>query len=115
FGFKDKMASEVNDEFEVVDDVIVTKTNNNGGINGGITNGMPLLFKTVVKPTASISRHQNSVNFKTNENVDLVIQGRHDPAIIHRARVVVDSMTAITLVDCLIERYGIVWFQGGQQ
>lgn len=111
FGFKDKMSSEVNDEFEMVEGQIQTKTNNNGGINGGITNGMPILFKTVVKPTSSIAKHQNSVNFKTKENVDLEIKGRHDPAIIHRARVVVDSMAAITLVDCLIERYGIVWFQ----
>ncbi|SJZ95783.1 chorismate synthase [Anaerorhabdus furcosa] len=112
FGFKDKMSSEVNDEFEVIDGNIVTKTNNNGGINGGISNGMPILFKTVVKPTSSIAKHQKSVNFNTKENVDLEIKGRHDPAIIHRARVVVDSMAAITLVDCLMERYGMVWFQG---
>ncbi|MEG0176835.1 chorismate synthase [Anaerorhabdus sp.] len=115
FGFKDKYSSEVNDEFEIVNGKVVTKTNNNAGINGGITNGMPIKFKTVVKPTPSIAKQQNSINFKTNENVHLEINGRHDPAIIHRARVVIDSMVAITLVDCLIERFGITWFQEGIQ
>lgn len=112
FDFANYTGSKCNDQFIYVDGKTKTVTNNNGGINGGISNGMPINFKTVIKPTPSISLKQQSVNFKSNENVDLVIEGRHDPAIIHRARVVVDSMTALTLVDCLIERYGILWFQG---
>lgn len=111
FDFANYTASQCNDQFINYHENIKTSTNNNGGINGGISNGMPIHFKTVIKPTPSISKNQDSVNFKTKEKVDLVIEGRHDPAIIHRARVVVDSMTALTLVDCLIERYGILWFQ----
>ena len=92
-------------------DRIVTKTNNNGGINGGITNGMPILFQTVMKPTPSIYQEQETVDYSKGENAILQIQGRHDPAIIHRARVVVDSVTAIGLVDLFCERYGYTWME----
>lgn len=112
FGFADKYASEVNDEFRMRDGRIITTTNNNGGINGGISNGMPIRFKMVVKPTPSIAQCQKSVNFKTMEDADIEIHGRHDPAIIHRARVVVDSMVALTLVDCLMDTFGRNWFRG---
>ncbi len=115
FGFADKMASQVNDQFQMKDGRIVTTTNNNGGINGGISNGMPIRFKTVVKPTPSIAQKQHSVNFKTMEDTDLEIVGRHDPAIIHRARVVVDSMVALTLVDCLMDTYGRNYFIGDKK
>lgn len=112
FGFAEMKGSEANDAFEVVDGTVVTKTNNNGGINGGITNGMPILFNTVIKPTPSIFKTQDTVNMSTMENVSFQIQGRHDPAIIHRARVVVDSMTAIILGDMLALRYGTDWLSG---
>lgn len=102
--------SEANDEFAVKDGKITTKTNNNGGINGGITNGMPLEFTVAVKPTPSIYKKQNTVNFKTGEDSSLEIKGRHDPAIIHRARVVVDSITALILCDLLITRFGTQFF-----
>ena len=110
FGFAGMKGSAANDEFTVLDGKVVTTTNNNGGINGGITNGMPLLFTVAVKPTPSIYKRQNTVNFKTRENADLIINGRHDPAIIHRARVVVDSITALTLCDLLIMRFGTQFF-----
>lgn len=113
FAFAEMKGSEANDPFEVQDGVVVTKTNNNGGVNGGITNGMPILFNTVIKPTPSIFKVQDTVNMKTKENVSYQIQGRHDPAIIHRARVVVDSMTAIVLCDMLALRYGTDWLQEG--
>ena len=109
FGFADKKASQANDEFTVVDGKIQTKTNNNGGINGGITNGMPVIFSCAVKPTPSIFKQQNTVNMATNENAVLSLKGRHDPAIIHRARVVVDSITAIALCDLLVTRFGTDW------
>ena len=106
FDFADKLGSSVNDQFILDGDAIKTKTNNNGGLNGGITNGMPIVIKTAIKPTPSIYKNQSSVNLKTNEEVALQIKGRHDPAIIHRARVVVDSMVAIGIADLLITKYG---------
>ena len=109
FAFAEMKGSEANDPFEMQDGKIVTKTNHNGGINGGITNGMPVLFSTVIKPTPSIYKEQQTVNMATKENVSIQIQGRHDPAIIHRARVVVDSVTAIVLADMLALRYGTDW------
>lgn len=109
FAFATMKGSEANDPFEMSDGAVMTKTNNNGGINGGITNGMPILFNTVIKPTPSIFKEQETVNLETKENVSFQIQGRHDPAIIHRARVVVDSVTAIVLADMLALRYGTDW------
>lgn len=110
FGFANMKGSQANDAFEMQDGEVATKTNHNGGINGGITNGMPLRFQTVVKPTPSIYKKQETVNIETKTNEVLQIEGRHDPAIIHRARVVVDSMTAIVLSDLLALRYGTDWF-----
>lgn len=109
FAFAEMKGSKANDPFEIQEGVVVTKTNNNGGINGGITNGMPVLFNTVIKPTPSIYKEQKTVNIDTKENVSFQIQGRHDPAIIHRARVVVDSMTAIVIADMLAMRFGTDW------
>lgn len=109
FAFAEMKGSEANDPFEMKDGKVQTKTNNNGGINGGITNGMPILFNTVIKPTPSIYKEQETVDINKMENVSYQIQGRHDPAIIHRARVVVDSMTAIVIADMLALRYGTDW------
>lgn len=109
FGYADKKGSTANDEFTMVDGSVQTKTNNNGGVNGGITNGMPIVFSCAVKPTPSIFKQQNTVDFIKNEDAILNIKGRHDPAIIHRARVVVDSVTAITLCDLLATRFGTDW------
>ena len=103
FGFSDVYGSEANDPI-TYDKGFHTATNNNGGINGGISNGMPIRIRTVIKPTASIYKEQNTVDLKTHEAVKLQIQGRHDPAIIHRARIVVDSVLAIGILDQLMER-----------
>lgn len=113
FGFADLKGSEANDSFEIQDGKIVTKTNNNGGINGGITNGMPVSFRTVVKPTPSIYKKQETIDIGAMEQTVLQIEGRHDPAIIHRARVVVDSMTAIVVADMLTTRFGTDWLYKG--
>lgn len=106
FGFSLGTGSVLNDAFEIVDGKIVTKTNNNGGINGGITNGMPVVFNTCVKPTPSISINQETVDFVDLKNVSLSIEGRHDPAIIRRIAVVIDSITAIVIADLLVTKYG---------
>ncbi len=106
FGFSDLYGSQANDAFAMQDGKVVTKTNHNGGINGGISNGMPIRFTTAIKPTPSIAQKQQTVNFIKNEETEIEIHGRHDPAIIHRARVVVDSMTAFVLADMLASHYG---------
>ena len=111
FGFADCLGSTANDGFETDGKNVYTTTNNNGGINGGISNGMPVIFRVAVKPTPSIFQPQNTVNLETMENTQLEIKGRHDPAIFHRARVVVDSLTALALLDLLVQRYGERWLR----
>lgn len=114
FAFAKLLGSEANDSLRSESGKIYTKTNNNGGINGGITNGMDILFRLAVKPTPSIFKKQETIDLKTKENKELVINGRHDPAIIHRARAVVDSLTALTIADLLTLRYGIDYLEGGR-
>ena len=109
FALADLRGSEANDPLRSGPEGIRTLTNHNGGINGGISNGMPLLFRCAVKPTPSISKEQLSVNGVTVEDETLRIRGRHDPAIVHRARVVVDSVTALALCDQLALRFGTDW------
>jgi len=109
FTLADLRGSEANDPLRNGPEGIRTLTNHNGGINGGISNGMPLLFRCAVKPTPSISKEQLSVNGTTGEDETLQIHGRHDPAIVHRARVVVDSVTALALCDLLSQRFGTDW------
>lgn len=106
FGIADMLGSEANDPLRVKDGSVVTETNNNGGINGGITNGMPVIFRCAVKPTPSIYKEQRSVDLRSGEDAELRIEGRHDPAIIHRARAVVDATAAIALADMLAARFG---------
>ncbi len=110
FGFADLPGSQANDPFYYDQGGQVrTRSNHNGGINGGVTNGMPLLFHTAVRPTPSIYQEQDTVDLAHQQNVKLRLTGRHDPAIIHRARVVVDSVTALGLLDLLVERWGTLW------
>ena len=106
FEISKMLGSTANDSFVINNGVVETKTNNNGGINGGITNGMPIIFRCAVKPTPSISVEQETINIKDCANVKTQINGRHDPAIIHRARVVVDSVTAICIADLLATKFG---------
>ncbi len=106
FSFADMLGSEANDPFEIKDGSVVTKLNHNGGINGGITNGMPIILRSAVKPTPSIFIEQDSVNLETLQNEKLIINGRHDPAIIHRVRSVVDAALAIAIADMLTVRFG---------
>jgi chorismate synthase len=106
FAFADMLGSEANDPFYVKDGKVLCETNNNGGINGGISNGMPIVFNTVVKPTPSIFKLQNTVSLEKMCNTTLELEGRHDPAIIHRARAVIDAVAALVIADMLTVRFG---------
>ncbi len=110
FGCADAMGSQMNDEFFVENGEIYTKSNNNGGINGGISNGMPIIFKCAVKPTSSIARKQKTVNFVDMTETEIEIHGRHDATIIPRACVVAETLTAIVIADLLVGRYGTDYF-----
>lgn len=114
FGFSDLYGSEANDSFVIKDGKISTKTNKNGGINGGITNGMPIIVRCAVKPTPSIHKTQSTVNISTLTEEELIIEGRHDPAIIHRAKSVVDAALAIAVADMLTVRYGTDFLSSGK-
>ncbi len=109
FSLASMRGSQANDAFYAENGVIKTKTNHSGGINGGITNGMPVVFRCAVRPTPTIARQQETVDLQSGENTTLEAKGRHDPCIVHRARVVVDCMAAITLCDILAGRYGVDW------
>jgi chorismate synthase len=96
--------SEANDDYYMDQDQVKTSTNNNGGILGGITTGMPVIFKVAMKPTPSIAKKQQAVNMKTRKETPLTIEGRHDPCIVPRALVVVEAVSAIVALDFLLER-----------
>ena len=85
---------------------MVVSRNSNGGVNGGITNGADVIFRCAVKPTPSISKTQNTVNFVKGENATLEIKGRHDPAIVRRICPVIDAVSALCVCDMLAQRYG---------
>ena len=112
FALAEMRGSAANDPFAMAGERVVTKSNHNGGVNGGISNGMPVTFRCAVKPTPSIFREQDTVDFLKGEDAKLLLQGRHDPAVVHRARVVVDSVTALTLCDQLALRCGTDWLKG---
>ena len=97
--------SAANDAFALKNGKVVTLTNNNGGVNGGITNGMPLTLRLAVKPTPSISRPQHTVSLSAMEDAELTIRGRHDPCIAHRAVPVAEAVTAAVLLDLLLEEH----------
>lgn len=104
FGCTELFGSENNDEFALKNGGVVTRTNNHGGILGGISSGMPIIFRAAFKPTPSISRPQNSVDFKDMTEQELVIKGRHDPCVVPRAVPCVESALNIALLSALNDR-----------
>ncbi len=109
FAVSEMLGSQSNDAIRTEQGRVYTETNNSGGINGGITNGMPILFRTAIKPTPTISREQQTINYVNLENGTLAAAGRHDPCIVHRARIVVDCVAALVTADALAVKHGTDW------
>lgn len=99
FSITKMRGSQSNDPYRYENGKVITSSNNNGGILGGITTGMPIIMRAAIKPTASISQVQNTVDLSTKENTTLEVHGRHDPCIVSRASVVIESALAIALVN----------------
>ena len=106
FAYKDKKGSNANDQYAYEKGEVKTVSNHNGGVNGGISNGEPILFRVAVKPTPSIYKAQQSVDLESKENVELRVEGRHDPAIIRRVCPVIKAMTAFVIADLLEMKEG---------
>ncbi len=109
FALSDMKGSQANDALCIQNGGVKTLSNNSGGINGGITNGMPIVFRCAVRPTPTLSKQQQTIDFEKLEDTTLAAGGRHDPCIVHRARIVVDALAAIVLADILAGRYGTDW------
>ena len=106
FGFAALTGAEANDAMHYVDGRVECLTNHNGGITGGLTNGMPLVLRVAIKPTPSIAREQKTVSLKEQKDTTLTIVGRHDPCIAPRAACVVNAVTALVIADMLTTRFG---------
>lgn len=104
FDISKMRGSAANDEYHLDGDVIKTYTNNNGGITGGITTGMPVISRVAIKPTPSIAKEQRTVNISTMKEEIIKIEGRHDPCIVQRAVVVIEAISAIAVLELLNER-----------
>lgn len=102
FAFAEMRGSEANDPYEIKDGKVALKSNNNGGVLGGMTSGAPIVFSVVIKPTPSIAAPQESVNLQKMENETLVVKGRHDPCIVPRALPVIEGVCALTLLDLMM-------------
>ncbi|MBR3149739.1 MAG: chorismate synthase [Eubacterium sp.] len=103
FGFASSNAKDVNDGYEIKDGAVSLKSNNNGGVLGGMTSGAPLVLSVAIKPTPSIAAAQDSVDLEKMENATLEIKGRHDPCILPRAVPVVESAVALGILDIISE------------
>lgn len=101
FAFASMRGSAANDPFYMDGGQVKTRTNHSGGANGGISNGMPVLFQVAIRPTPSIGQEQNTINFSTMEDAKLTIQGRHDPCIVHRAVPVIEAAAALAICELL--------------
>lgn len=103
FAVSKMRGSEVNDQFYTESNKVKTYTNHSGGIQGGITNGMPVVFRVVIRPTSSISKPQKTINMETLEEAEILIKGRHDPCIVPRAVAAVEAAARLAALDLLME------------
>lgn len=101
FGFAAMRGSQANDPFYMDGDAVRTRTNHTGGVTGGITNGMPVIFEVAIRPTPSIAQEQDTVDLSTGRDAKLVIEGRHDPCIVHRAVPVIEAAAALAACELL--------------
>ena len=111
FGFAALSGSSANDPLILQNGSIRTASNHNGGINGGVANGMPLVFRSCIKPTPSIYKEQQTVDLASGQPTVLRLRGRHDPCILHRAAIVQTSAAALGLLDLCTQRFGTLWQQ----
>lgn len=109
FAITNLLGSEANDEFILEKGIIKTKSNHSGGINGGISNGMPILMKTAIKPTSSIAKPQGSVHLQDLTETTLEITGRHDPCIALRAIHVINAMVQYGILETISRKDGTSW------
>ena len=108
FGFANLRGSRANDPFRMDGERVVTTSNHSGGINGGITNGMPVIFRCAMRATPSIAREQQTVSLREGKDTTLSVHGRHDPCILPRAVPVIEAMAAIGVMDLWKERAACV-------
>ena len=101
FGFAVMRGSQANDPFYMDGDAVRTRTNHTGGVNGGITNGMPVVFEVAIRPTPSIAQEQDTVDLSTGRDAKLIIEGRPDPCIVHRAVPVIEAAAALAACELL--------------
>lgn len=111
FALTEKYGSEVNDAFIYHRSTITTASDHQGGISGGISLGSPILFKTAIKPTPSISKEQTTVHLELKQPATIQIAGRHDPAIVHRALPVINAVSAFVVLDLLVAKHRWDWYQ----
>jgi chorismate synthase len=99
FAGSETFGSENNDSYIIKNGKIVTKTNNAGGILGGLSNGMPIIIRVAFKPASSIAKKQKTVDIKTKKPTTLIVEGRHDPCVVPRAPPVVDSLVSLVIAE----------------
>ncbi len=100
-----------NDPMQIENNKVKTLTNNSGGINGGITNGMPIIIQTIIKPTSSIALKQNTIDIEKKENITHSITGRHDPCICHRVIYVQNALISFGILDIILSEEGKQWMK----
>lgn len=100
--FASSRGSEVNDQMSYIDGKVTYLTNHNGGINGGISNGQVISFKTIIKPTSSISKTMKTINVQDQSNIELNLKGRHDSCLVHRIKPVIDALTYYVIYEMML-------------